>query len=356
MYYGTVDATPLWVCLLHDAWKWGMPADEVERLLAPMRALPDVADRPGLPLAHGFVSYIDESGQGLANQGWKDSSGRRAVSRRPNRQCPAGSLRGPGVRLRGGHGRRRTARRVRSGRGRPLARVRGRAGGAVPSPVLGRGQPRRLPGDRAGGRTGPPVDSLSSNIGHLLGTGLLSGPESELVAQRLGSSDLNSWVRPQDSGRSSAGFNPLSYHCGSVWAHDTAIAIAGLARTSGASAREALVSLVDGLLYAAEGFGYRLPELYGGHARGDLSVPLPYPASCHPQAWAAASSIAVLAALLGIQPDVPRGTVELSPVVADSLLTSATGLRVGGSEVAVHVNRDGEIRLSGGPKGTRVVV
>jgi glycogen debranching enzyme len=354
VYYGTVDATPLWVCLLHDAWKWGMPADEVERLLPPMRRCLTWLTDLGCH-SHGFVSYIDESGQGLANQGWKDSwdavqfrDGRIASA--PLALCEvqgyAYEAAMAGAELVEAFDQ-EGADRWREFAAGLAKRFRARfwvedSQGAYPAIALE--------------ADGTPVDSLSSNIGHLLGTGLLDASESDLIARRLGSSELNSGFGLRTLASSSAGFNPLSYHCGSVWAHDTAIAIAGLARTSGASAREALVSLVDGLLYAAEGFGYRLPELYGGHARGDLSAPLPYPASCHPQAWAAASSIAILAALLGVRPDVPGGTVELSPVVADPFLTSAAGLRVGGSEVAVRLSRDGEIRFIGGPKGLRLVV
>jgi glycogen debranching enzyme len=202
---------------------------------------------------------------------------------------------------------------------------------------------------------GVAVDSLASNIGHLLGTGLLNETESDLVAGRLLSADLNSGFGLRTLAASSAGFNPLSYRCGSVWAHDTAIAITGLSRTPGPTARAALVSLVDGLLSAAEGFRYRLPELYGGHARGELSAPLPYPASCHPQAWAAASSVAVAVALLGIQPDVPAGTVALAPVTTSTAPRSVSGLRVGDAAVAVHVSPDGEKWLTGAPPGLRVL-
>ena len=79
------------------------------------------------------------------------------------------------------------------------------------------------------------------------------------------------------------------------------------------AARGAVNSLTEGLLSAAEAFRYRLPELYGGHERSSLEAPLPYPASCHPQAWTAAAGIVVLTALLGIQPDVPAGTVRVGP-------------------------------------------
>jgi glycogen debranching enzyme len=353
VYYGTVDATPLWVCLLHDAWKWGMPADEVEPLLAPMQhCLAWLSERACR--ADGFVSYIDESGQGLANQGWKDSwdgvqfrDGRIASA--PLALCEVqgyayeAAMAGAQLLDAFGQGGADRWREFASGL---RERFRARfwvedSQGAYPAIALE--------------EDGAAVDSLTSNIGHLLGTGLLSEAEGELVARRLLGSELNSGFGLRTLATSSAGFNPLSYHCGSVWAHDTAIAIAGLACTSGPSARIALDALADGLLSAAEGFRYRLPELYGGHTRGELTAPLPYPASCHPQAWAAASSIAVLAALLGIRPDVPGGTVALSPVATGTVLQRVSGLRIGGAEVGVDFGRDGDYRLTGAPPAMQVV-
>ncbi len=120
-------------------------------------------------------------------------------------------------------------------------------------------------------------------------------------------------------------------------------------------AQEAAGSLIDGLLTAAEGFGYRLPELYGGHAREEGLAPLPYPASCHPQAWAAASSVAIVTALLGIRPDVPGGTVGLAPLESGMGLRSVNGLRIGATPVAINVSADGKNQLAGGPPGLRTV-
>jgi glycogen debranching enzyme len=353
VYYGTVDATPLWVCLLHDAWKWGLPADNVEPLLTPMqRCLTWLSEQGCRP--DGFVSYIDESGQGLANQGWKDSwdavqfrDGRIASA--PLALCEvqgyAYEAAMAGADLLDAFGQ-DGADRWREFAIGLAERFRARfwvedSQGAYPAIALE--------------EDGAAVDSLTSNISHLLGTGLLTDAESDLVAGRLLGPELNSGFGLRTMATSSAGFNPLSYHCGSVWAHDTAIAIAGLARTPGSTARKALVALADGLLCAAEGFRYRLPELYGGHARGELTAPLPYPASCHPQAWAAAASIAMLAALLGVRPDVPGGTVALSPVATATVPRRVSGLRIGEAEVSVYVGRDGENRLTGAPAAIKVV-
>jgi glycogen debranching enzyme len=120
----------------------------------------------------------------------------------------------------------------------------------------------------------------------------------------------------------SAGYWPLSYHGGSVWTHDTAIAIAGLGRAGFAA--EAGI-LIDGLLAAAESFGYRMPELHSGDAAGVVTAAGPYPAACRPQAWSAAAAIAVLGAVLGLEPDPATGLINSTP-----LATGAAG------DVTVH--------------------
>ena len=353
VYYGTVDATPLWVCLLYDAWKWGMPPGDVRPLLAPTHRcltwLAEVGCR-----SDGFVSYVDESGRGLANQGWKDSSD--AVQFRDGRIATAPlalcEVQGYAYEAAIGGAELLDAFGEKGGdRWREFAaglaeRFRARfwvEDTEGPYPAIA------LEGD------GTAVDSLTSNIGHLLRTGILSPEECGLVARRLNGPDLNSGFGLRTLAASSRGFNPLSYHCGSVWAHDTAIAVDGLARTTGETAREAIRSLTDGLLCAAEGFGYRLPELYGGDARSSLEAALPYPASCHPQAWSAAACIFVLAALLGIQPDVPAGTVRLRPLSVPTGLRSVEGLRIGGCSTSAHINADGAARLTGGLPSLRVV-
>ena len=144
-----------------------------------------------------------------------------------------------------------------------------------------------------------------------------------------------------------AGFSPLSYHCGSIWTHYTAIVLAGLARTGH---REAALGLAEGLLAAAEAFDYRMPELYGGDYRALVNRPVPYLAPCRPQAWAAAGAVLLLQAATGLYPDVPRGTVRLAPLAGAELgALSATNLRVANSPVTVEVNRTVDATVNGLP-------
>jgi glycogen debranching enzyme len=170
-----------------------------------------------------------------------------------------------------------------------------------------------------------PVDSLTSNIGHLLGTGLLSPAEESLIAGRLVAADMNSGFGLRTMSERNGGYNPLSYHRGSVWSHDTAVVIRGLFRSGHA---QAATGLADGLLAAAAAFGWRLPELYAGESRAQAPWPTPYPAACRPQAWSAAAAGVLTQALLGLDVDVPAGELTLRP----------PGVRIGGASLRLRVD------------------
>lgn len=350
-YYGTVDATPLWVSLLHDAWRWGLAEGEVASLLPHLRAalgwLGEHADVDG----DGFLEYADTSGHGLSNQGWKDSGD--AVRFRDGSQAePPIAL----VEVQGyAYEAARNAAALLEAFGLPGAerwheyaeamaeRFRARFWVDGPDgghPALALDAAKR------------PVDSLTSNIGHLLGTGLLTERESARAAGLLASPAMAGGFGLRTMSAEDGGFNPLSYHCGSVWAHDTAIAVAGLARAGfGAAAAQ----LADGLLAAGESFGFRLPELHSGDDRDVFSRPLPYPAACRPQAWSATAAVTLVHAALGLHPDVPNGRVLLRPLAGAPLgAVSVQGLRVAGADVTVTVDQDGTADVSGLPSGMTV--
>ncbi|MFG2102387.1 glycogen debranching N-terminal domain-containing protein [Micromonospora echinaurantiaca] len=348
-YYGTVDATMLWVNLLHDAWRWGLAADQVEPLLPPLEAalgwLGEHADADG----DGLIEYVDTTGHGLSNQGWKDSGD--AVRFRDGRLATApivlAEVQGyayqaavnaadlldafgrPGADRWRGYAD-RLARRFRA-----AFWVDGRHG---PQPALALDRDKR------------PVDSLTSNIGHLLGTGLLTGDEEAQVARLLGTEAMAGGFGLRTMSSDDAGFSPLSYHCGSIWTHDTAIVLAGLAR---AGFHDTALGLADGLLAAAEAFDYRLPELYGGDDRSVLGRPVPYPAACRPQAWSAAGAVLLLQAAAGLYPDMPAGRVTVAPLAGLGGI-AAEGLRIAGAPVAVTVDRAGHATVTGLPSGLTI--
>jgi len=338
VYYGTVDATPLWVCLLADSWRWGMPVDQVSALLPAMeRALAwmvDYGDGDG----DGFLDYHDDFGRGLANQGWKDSDDSvrfadGAIARGPvalaEVQGYAYQAALAGADLLDAFGRpggdrwRRYAAEM-TDRFRATFWVTDEFG---PFPALALDRDKR------------PVDAPASNMGHLLGTGILSAEEARVVADRLVHPSMCSSFGLRTMADTAAGYSPLSYHCGSVWPHDTAIAVHGL-MTAGFPDQAAV--LAQGLLAAGAAFDGRVPELFGGFAAADLPVPVPYPASCRPQAWSAASAVVMIQAFLGLEPDVPRGIVRLRPSRAIGAL-SVSGLKVAGEPLTVSFDAAGAL-------------
>src|SRR5262249_38338557 len=170
------------------------------------------------------------------------------------------------------------------------------------------------------------------------------------VASLIASPELSGGYGLRTMSTLDAAYDPLTYHCGSIWPHDTAIALLGLASMAPhPSARAAATNLVDGLLAAAEAFDYRLPELYSGDARHDVSFPLPHPAACRPQAWSAAAAITLLQALLGLSVDVPAAALSAMPLVAGPM--SVRGLRIAGQSVDVEVDAEGLVTFSGAASG-----
>lgn len=338
VYYGTVDATPLWVCLLADAWRWGMPAAEVQALLpAAERALQWMVT-DGDSDGDGFLEYIDKSGRGLANQGWKDSgdSIRFADGRIAAGPVALAEVQGyayeaarAGADLLDAFGRPGAARWRQY-----AADLRARfAEHFWATDDLGSYPVLALDGSKT------PVDAPASNMGHLLASGIVPPEQAALIADRLVHPSMSSGFGLRTMSATAGGYSPLSYHCGSVWAHDTAIAIHGLSR---AGFPEHAMVLTEGLLAAGAAFDGRLPELYGGFARDDIPAPVPYPASCRPQAWAAASAVVLLQAMLGLTVDVPAGRVGIAPAPGSGALT-VTGLRVAGADLDVAVDSAGKV-------------
>jgi glycogen debranching enzyme len=340
LYYGSVDATPLWICLLHDAWRWGMPTDQVRELLPNLEAALTWLTEHGDSDGDGFVEYVDDSGHGLANQGWKDSGDSMRFADGAPAEAPvvlcevqgyAYEAAMHGAELLDAFGR-PDAQRWRSWASALAERFRERfwvAGSRElgPYPALALDAHKR------------PVDSLTSNIGHLLGTGLLNSGESERVVRLVTRPELASGYGLRTMSTENAAYSPVSYHCGSVWPHDTAIVIRGMA-AAGRAHRAG--ELIDGLLAAAVHFDFRLPELYGGDPRSEIPRPIPYPAACRPQAWSAASALAIVQALLGLEADVPGGRLRIRPV-RPSLVgrLRVDGLQVGGHGFDVHLSESG---------------
>lgn len=292
VYYGTVDATPLWISLLHDAWRAGLPLQAVRELRPALEAALGWMRDHGSPDGSGFLKYVDETGTGLANQGWKDSGdsiryrdgsiaeGPIALCEVQAQACQAAE---GGAALLDAIGADGTEWRAWA----EAMRERFRAAfwverGGERYPAIA------LDGD------GEPVDSKTSNMGQLLGTTLLSPEEEAHVASLLVAPTFASGWGLRTMSDDQGGYWPLSYHCGSVWPHDTGIVIEGMLRAG--LVDEARI-LAAQLVRTADAFDGRLPELFAGLSTEESSSPVAYPASCRPQAWSAAAVVPVHAAL-----------------------------------------------------------
>jgi glycogen debranching enzyme len=325
-YYGTADATPLFVMLLAEAWRWGADEHAIRALLPNADAALSWVD------GHGdFVTYRRGTDRGLVNQGWKDSpdavndaAGRLATA--PVALCEvqgyayaAWLARAELAEAFGGdaEGPRKKAETLKE-RFAEAFWLPGRGWYAV-----------ALDGARQ------PVDALTSNAAHCLWTGIAGDEHAAVLVDRL--SDLDSGFGLRTLAPAMGAYNPMSYHNGSVWPHDTAIAVAGLLRYGHLPGAVDLAHrLAQGLLDAAAAFGGRLPELYCGFPRTEFDPPVPFPTSCSPQAWASAAPLLLVRALLGLEPHVPRGTLTVNPrLPAGWGEITLDGLRLGTATVTV---------------------
>jgi glycogen debranching enzyme len=313
LYYGTVDATPLFVVLLGELNRWGV---DVDALLPNADKALDWVERAS---RNGFLVYQRRTDRGLANQGWKDSA--------DGVNFADGRLAAPPIAMAEVQGYVYAAYRARA----ELANQRGDG-------VTGRRCEERAAAmrqrfneefwlaDRGWYATaldgdGRPVDALTSNIGHCLWSGIVPADRARQVADHLLSKEMFSgWgVRTLASGMGA--YDPVSYHNGSVWPHDNALVATGL---MGYGLVEQAQTVALGILDAAAAFDGRLPELFCGFDRADYPRPVPYPTSCSPQAWAAAAPVQLLRALLRLDPDVPRGELRLAPALPS--IMGAVGL------------------------------
>ncbi|MFI6010626.1 glycogen debranching N-terminal domain-containing protein [Streptomyces sp. NPDC051243] len=352
-YYGSVDATPLFVTLLVEAWHWGLPDADVDALLPYAERAMEWVVRTSAADEDGLLRYYPRAG-GLRHQSWKDSEDavRDAAGRRIEPPLALCEVQGYAYQAASGlagllaaRGRPETAERLAAW-ARAL-RKRFADTFWLPSP--------QGPAPRyvaiAVGRGLEPVSGPASNMGQLLSTGILDEAGCRDVAAWLACAELNSGWGLRSRSAALPGFNPLSYHGGSVWTHDTAIAIQGLC-AAGCTAE--VSALTEGLLEAAAHFDYRMPELYGGDSRTEGSpAPLAYPAACRPQGWSAASGVAVLSALLGLAPDASRRVLRVRPTFLAPLRVQR--LRLAGREFEVRVGGPGaQVVVRGLPDGWSV--
>jgi len=339
-YYGTVDATPLFVGLAAEAWRWHAIDHDALVALAPAigRAVGWVTG-PGDSDGDGFLDYRRRHAHGLANQGWKDSWDgiTRADGSLPD--APLALVEVQGYAYAALRGAASLAEVVDIGHHADDLRRRAEALKDRFNEVFWDRRGYFVLGLDADGR---PIDSLTTNPGHALWSGIADDDKARQYVERLVDPDLWTGWGLRTLARSMAAYDPLSYHNGSVWPHDTALCVAGAARYG---CWEAVDLLVDGALEATRHFEGRPPELFAGVARDDVPMPVAYPASCSPQAWASASVLMLVRTMLGLEPTADRSAVELvRPDLSSLPDLSLERLEFAGRPLAVHVS-DGRGRV-----------
>ena len=353
IYYGTADATPLFVMLLGEMRRWGVARELVDELLPNAARAIEWIEQFGDSDGDGYVEYHRATDRGLANQGWKDSwdgirygDGRVAAAPIALAEVQAYTY---GAYLASAHF------AFEAGDTATYDRFRSKA--AHLKTAFNRDFWLEEKGWFAVGLDADkkPIDSLTSNIGHCLWTGIVDEDKALQVAQALVSPSMFTGWGLRTLSSDNGGYNPISYHCGSVWPHDTAIVAAGLARYGFDGAAQ---QLIFGLLDAAAAQGGRLPELFSGLARGELDVPVGYPTSCSPQAWSAASPLLCLRTLLRLDPWIPYGKTWLCPNLPEGIgYLKVEGIPLAGSRVTVEVGDGvaGGVSITGLPPEIEVI-
>jgi glycogen debranching enzyme len=312
-YYGAHDTTSLFLIVLDEYERWTGDGDFVRRLEPNARLALEWLDEHADLDGDGYLEYESRSAKGLKNHCWKDSDesiefadGRTALG--PIATC---EIQGYAY-----DARLRVARLARElwndedlalEQERKAARLRDQFNRDFWSDDLGT-YVLALDGSKR------QVDAVSSNPGHLLWSGIVPKSRARAVTERLLRDDMFSGWGIRTLSSDMRGFNPLEYHCGTVWPHDSAICAEGMRRYG---LRAQAGRLCAAIIEAATAFEHRLPELFGGFERDETNIPVPYPDALAPQAWAAAAPLLALRTLLGL--DVVDGKLRSQPRVPREL-------------------------------------
>jgi glycogen debranching enzyme len=299
-YYGSADATPLYVVLLDEYERWTGDRALVRELEVEARAALDWIDRYADLQGNGYVSYKRRNEEtGLENQCWKDSWDSISFSdgRLPGFPRATCELQGYAydAKVRGA----RLARLF--WKDAALAERLEREAADLKRRFnrdfwVSDGEYFALALDQDGNQ----VDALTSNNGHLLWSGIVDKSKAKAVARHLlGPRLFSGWgVRTLAEGEGR--YNPIGYHVGTVWPFDNSFIAWGLRRYG---FKQEAAAIAAGILEAAEFFDGRLPEAFGGYERGETSFPVQYPTACSPQAWSTGTPLLLLCTMLGLEPE-----------------------------------------------------
>ncbi|MBS1989719.1 MAG: amylo-alpha-1,6-glucosidase [Cyanobacteria bacterium SZAS LIN-3] len=329
-YYGTVDATALWLALVARYLEWTGDMEYIQtlwpRILLALSWLEEASP-------NGYITYKRESSEGLENQGWKDSGdsislANGVVANPPIALCEAqGYVYAAQIAVADtaqALGNMELAASLR----RKASDLKARFFNDFWMPEL------QFPALALDGE-GNQVTAVSSNAGHCLWSGIIEDDSANHVADRLLAREMDSGWGLRTLSANASYYNPISYHNGSVWPHDNAIIIEGLRRIG--RIKEGHKIMGDMVAVAQNQQDFRLPELVCGFERTDWSKPINYPVSCSPQAWAAGSIFQTLTACANFQPDARNKILRVVDPCLPAWLGNVTirRLKVGQAELDI---------------------
>jgi glycogen debranching enzyme len=312
-YYGSHDSTPLFLILLDEYERWTGDRELVRKLEPAARAALEWIDGPGDPDGDGYLEYETRSPKGLRNQGWKDSWNAILFADGRLAEPPIATCEIQGYAY---DARRRAARLARVCWGDDSLAQRLERDAAALRERFDRDFWLDARGYYAVAldRDKRPVDALTSNVGHLLWSGIVPQERAQAVRDCLLAPDMFSGWGIRTMSSRDAGFSPIEYHNGTVWPHDTAIVAEGLRRYG---FRDDASRLAWALFEAAEEFDYRLPEVFAGFDRQTSQLAVEYPTASRPQAWAAAAPLLAIRTMLGL--DTEDGVISSAPSLRGEL-------------------------------------
>jgi glycogen debranching enzyme len=313
-YYGSIDATPLWLIVLHEYWRWSGDDDTVRRLESNARRAIEWMERYGDLDGDGYLDYRTRSPQGLRTQCWKDSWNGILFADGSLPDVPIAPCEVQGYAY---DARLRAAELAESVWEDPglAGRLRKDADSLFVRFnddfwIEDRGGYYAVGLDREKRR----IDAMTSNMGHLLWSGIVPEDRARIVAGQLFTDGMWSGWGVRTMSWDDAGYNPIGYHLGTVWPHDNSIISAGLARYG---LREEANGIATAMLEAAAFTDFRLPEVFAGYSRDEAPFPVRYPTASSPQAWATAAPFLWFRVALGLEPRDGRLTVD--PLVPEAL-------------------------------------
>ncbi len=335
-YYGTVDATPLWLMLYAEYYAWTHDTELLDRLWENALAAMAWIDR--MCAETGYLSYFRTSARGLVNQGWKDSGDcivdrHGKIATGPIALCEVQAY--------------VYAAKIRMSE---LARIRQENDLATRWLHEAQALKQRFNHDfwipdrefiaMALDGAGKQVDEIGSNPGQCLSMGLLYPEKAKSVAERLRAPDMFSGWGIRTLSSQSPAYNPIGYHTGSVWPHDNSLIVMGL-RSIGAveQALEVAQSILDMTVHQPY---HRPPELFCGYERIEGNCPIQYPIACSPQAWATGTVFQLLQTIVNLVPDAPSNCVRiLDPALPPSIRQiSFKNLRIGTTSLDLEFTRE----------------